>query len=239
MTLLELDRVSKSYNHGARERVALCEVSLKLDAGELVAVWGMRRSGRSTLLRVASGVETPDTGAVRFEGRDLADGPAALDAGIGYCRTSFHPADGRVVLDQVMAGLLARGVPRIQACSLARAALKRTGADGCAGLGPSDLNGGETIRVAVARVLACRPRLLVVDEPTKGVDLLDRDAILLLLRALADEGIAVLASAVSAACLAGADRALTLGEGELHGSMAPELAAVSDLSQRRVLRASA
>jgi ABC-type multidrug transport system ATPase subunit len=239
MTLLELERVSKSFNRGGHERVALRDVSLKLDAGELVAVRGLRRSGRSTLLRVAAGVEMPDSGVVRLDGRDLADGGGTLDPGIGFCRTSFHPTEGRLVIDQVMAGLLARGVPRTLARSQARAALRRTGAEESAARTPSDLNRGEAIRVAIARVLARRPRLLVIDEPTKGVDLLDRDPILLLLRSLADDGLAVFASAVDATCLSGADRALALGEGDLRGSVAPELAAVSDLSQRRVLRASA
>jgi putative ABC transport system ATP-binding protein len=239
MTLLELDGVSKSYNRGARERVALRDVSLKLDPGELVAVWGLRRSGRSTLLRIAAGVEAPDTGVVRLHGHDLAGRDAALDAEVGYCRTTFHPADGHTMLDQVMAVLLARGVSMAMAQSCARVALQRAGVERYAGLGPNNLNGAETVRVAVARALAVQPRLLMIDEPTKGVDLLDRDDIPRLLRSLAEEGIAVLACTGDTACLCGADRALSIGHGELRGSLAPELATVSDLAQQRELRASA
>ncbi len=233
MTLLELDRVSKSYNRRGRERVALHEVSLKLDAGELVSIWGMRRSGRSTLLRVAAGVEPPDVGIVRFDGSDLARrGEDPLGRGVGYCRRTFRPAEGQLILDQMMSGLLACGNASASARSLGRGALERAGVQQCAGLRPSELDSGEAARVAIARVLAFRPRLLVIDEPTKGVDLLDRDNILLLLRSLADDGIAVLASAVDATCLSGADRALSLGEGELRGSQEPELAPVVPL--RRV-----
>ena len=72
MSLLELERVAKRYRDGQLERVVLREVSLDLDGGELAVVWGLRRSGRSTLLRVAAGIEAPDEGVVRFDGRDLA-----------------------------------------------------------------------------------------------------------------------------------------------------------------------
>ena len=79
------------------------DVSLVSSAGELVAVWGRRRSGRSTLLRVAAGVEPPDAGVVRFAGRELT--VAASDRGtpdrIGYCRKIFAPTEGELVLDQL------------------------------------------------------------------------------------------------------------------------------------------
>lgn len=64
--LLELDRVGKCYSHGSLRRQTLHEVSLELDRGELVAVWGLRRSGRSTLLRIAAGIEAPDSGDHAF-----------------------------------------------------------------------------------------------------------------------------------------------------------------------------
>lgn len=230
MTLLELEHVSKRYGRGAGERVALRDVSLELEAGELVAVWGSRRSGRSTLLRVASGVESPDEGLVRFAGGDLA-GPRAdaLGGGIGYCRKAFRPAEGQVILAQIMVNPLARGASPSAARSRAREALERAGVGRCAALGADELDSTEAVRVALARSLALQPRLLVIDEPTKGVDLLDRDGILLLLRSLADEGIAVLMSTSETTCLSGADRALSLSAGELHGRPTLELAPVVPL----------
>ncbi len=70
MSLLELEHVGKSYSRGSH--VALDDLSLAIDPGEMVVVWGERQSGRSTLLRIAAGVETPSEGVVRFDGRDLA-----------------------------------------------------------------------------------------------------------------------------------------------------------------------
>jgi ABC-type multidrug transport system ATPase subunit len=81
----------------------------------------------------------------------------------------------------------------------------------------------------IARALAGRPRLLVIDEPTLGVDLIDRDQILALLRSLADDGTAILTSTDKTAGLAGADQALSVGDGELRGGVTADLAQVVPL----------
>jgi ABC-type sugar transport system ATPase subunit len=233
MTLLELDRVTRHARQGTRERVVLREVSLRLERGELLAIWGARRSGRSTLLRVAAGVDPPDKGVVRFAGRPLhAPGSDVLGSGIGYCQRTLRGSEAREVLDELMLAQLARGVPRSGAREKARAALERTGAERCAAHSVSELDSAETVRVAIARALTLSPSLLVIDEPTKGVDLLERDSILALLRSLANEGIAVLMSAGEATALSGADRALSLADGELRGSVAPELAEVVPLRRQ-------
>jgi ABC-type Mn2+/Zn2+ transport system ATPase subunit len=230
MTLLALEGVGKRYLDGRAEHVVLDEVSLSLQAGELVAVWGMRRSGRSTLLRVAGGIEPPDTGVVRFAGHDLsARGGQALGHGIGYCRCAPRDREGRVVLEELMLGLLARGAGSSAARTRARAALARVGAGDCAGRGLGELDGAEAVRVSLARALALEPALLLIDEPVAGVDLLARDAVLALLRCLADEGIAVLMTVGEATGLSGADRALRIGGGSLGGSVTPELAQVLPL----------
>lgn len=232
MSLLELERVSRRVRHGGRERVLLREVSLELETGELLAVWGARRSGRSTLLRVAAGIEAPDGGTVRFEGRPLRAHGLELGSGIGWCQTASRGCEAHGVLDELLVGQLARGVPRPAARRRARAALERVGAERCAICGVHELDGDQAARVALARALVLAPRLLVIDEPTKGVDLLERDGVLALLRSLADEGIAVLMSAGEAAALSGADRALSLADGQLRGSVAPELGEVVPLRRR-------
>jgi len=228
MSLLELQHVSKCYGR-LNERVALRDVSLQVEVGEMVVVWGLRRSGRSTLLRIAAGIETPDVGVVRFDGCDVGADPGyGLGDGIGYCRKRFAPGEGRLVIDQLITGLIARGVPLSSAVRRARAALERTEIADAATLTPAELDHGEAVRAAIARALAFTPRLLLIDEPTIGVDLLARDGILMLLHSLAQEGTAVLASTGESPGLSGA-RALTLSEGELHGPAAPGLAKVLPL----------
>ena len=230
MSLLELRGVSKSHARGSRRIEILREVSLEIEAGEFVAIWGLRRSGRSTLLSVAAGIDRPDAGAVEFAGQDLnARGVAGLGNGIGYCHHLTGAPSRRKVIDNVRAGLLARGMPVPITQSQAHRALERVGVEQCSELALGDLDAAEAFRVAIATALALQPRLLVVDEPTKGVDLLDRDKLILLLRSLADEGIAVLVSDGDGSGLSDADRTLSLAAGELHGKTTPQIGSVFPL----------
>ena len=234
MTLLEFEHVSKRYGARSHEHVVLHDVSFEVHAGELVAVWGRRGSGRSTLLRLAAGVEPPDSGVVRLQGHDLsARRGDALGERIGYCWRSTRGGEEGVVLDRLTVGQMARGVRPAAAKARAWSALERAGAEHCAALAAHKLDGAESVRVTIARALTLRPSLLVIDEPTRGVDLLDRDQILSLLRSLADEGIGVLASTGESTALSGADRALSLSDGELRGNLAPELAPVVPMHRTR------
>ncbi|MFZ1925537.1 MAG: ATP-binding cassette domain-containing protein [Solirubrobacteraceae bacterium] len=238
MILLELEHVSKRSRRGVRD--ALDDVSLSIDQGELVTVWGERRSGRSTLLRVLAGIETPDAGVVRFAGRDLADrSNDELGEGIGYCRTAFRASAGQHIVDLLAATQLARGRPRSAARSRAWEVLERVAAKECAKRTAEELGGEELVRIAIARALACEPRLLVIDEPTIGVELVARDGILSLLRSIADDGIAVLTSTGEGTGFLGADRVLALHKGKLRGEIAPELAPVTELERHREARGSA
>jgi ABC-type Mn2+/Zn2+ transport system ATPase subunit len=235
MTLLALERVCKRHSDGRSEQVVLEDVSLTLDVGELVAVWGLRRSGRSTLLRIAAGIEPPDTGVVRFAGRDLsARGGEALGHGIGYCKRPLAHGETRVVLDKLMVGPLTRGVTHSDAKARVRAALERVGATECAPLPLKQLDGAEAVRISLARALVLEPTLLLIDEPVTGVDLLERDSILELLRSLADDGIAVLMTVSESTEYTNADRALKIGSSHLVGSVDPELASVHHLPREAI-----
>jgi putative ABC transport system ATP-binding protein len=230
MSLLELKGVGKSYTRRSRRVEVLRNVSLELDAGELVAIWGLRRSGRSTLLAVAAGIDRPDSGAVLFEGKDpTTRGATVLGDGVGYCHQGVGVASGRKVIDYVRAGLLARGVSVPLAHSRAFDALQRVGVEQFNELMLGDLDGAEAVRVAIACALVLGPRVLVIDEPTKGVDLLERDEIVLLLRSLADDGMAILVSDGDGSGLSDADRALTLAGGKLRGRKSPEMGTVLPL----------
>lgn len=232
MSLLELREVTKRYALGRLERVALRSVSLDVHPGELVAIWGLRRSGRSTLLRIAAGIEPPDEGTVRFDGRDLnARGARSLGGAIGFCSTGFNPAHGSTVLDHVAIGRLAHGAGRNASRAAASRVLERVGAGHCMGFDPRELDPAEAVRVGIARALVTEPHLLLLDEPTGGVDLLARDPLLQLLRSLADDGLAVLTTVGEA--VGGTDRMLAIGDGQLRGEAIPANAPVVPLRPRR------
>jgi len=228
MSLLELAHATKRFTSGQRETVALHDVSFALDAGECVAVCGARRSGRTTLLRIVAGILPLDAGTVRFDGHELS-GRSTRNLGveIGWCSPMFDVAQGGSVTDHVAVALLARGVGRTRARARAEAVLARTGASTCANLDPRELHVDELVRAGIARALVTRPRLLLLDEPTHGIDLLERDGILELLRTVADDGAAVLMTASEP--IAGPDRVLTLEAGRLVVPVAEEQAPVVPL----------
>lgn len=225
MSLLRLEGVSKRYRRGRREVVALDDVSLAIEPGELVAVWGMPRSGRTTLLRIAAGLEQPDGGAVRFGDEQLSAGhDDGLAPGIGFVHVGLADA-GEAIVDHVAMPLLARGVAPEHARARALLELERVGAAACAGLQPRELEPTERVRVAVAQALVTGPRLLLVDDPTRHVDLLEREAVLLLVRSIADGSVAVLMTTGEAMGVSGVDRALTISGGVLRSEAGGEVAA--------------
>jgi putative ABC transport system ATP-binding protein len=226
VSLLALEHVSKRYRDGKREHTVLADVELEVREGELVVLYGVRRSGKSTLLRIAAGIERPDAGRVRFAGNVLAAGTGVLGEGIGYVAKHLRSNEERGVIAQVAAPLLARGVGLTAARERARRALAQADGEKAAEALVDELSAGEALRVALARALVLSPALLVIDEPAAGVELSERDGILAQLRSLAGEGTAVLASTAEPSELAGAHRALTLSEGSLRGPALPELAPV-------------
>ncbi|MGB2712253.1 MAG: ATP-binding cassette domain-containing protein [Conexibacter sp.] len=232
MSLLALERVTKRGRCGRRERLVLDDVTLRVEAGELVSVWGVPRSGRTTLLRVAAGLERPDSGAVHFAGRDLAEAPSgALGEGIGFAEPALAIAGGQAILDSVALPLLARDVAPEEARSRAVKMLQRVGAEACAALPACDLDAAELVRVAIAQALVVGPRMLIVDDLTRSVDLLEREPLLALLRTIADDGVAVLMTTGEALGVAGADRVLTIGNGVLRTEVVPAAAPVVRLRE--------
>lgn len=227
MSVLSLEHVSVRHRERDREHQVLTDVDLELGESELVVVYGMRRSGRSTLLRVAAGIQAPDSGTVHFKGRSLSTrGEQTLGHGIGYVTKTLRASEEQAVLQQVASPLLARGIPLDRAQQTARAALARAGAPDATAAVVTELSAAESIRVALARALTLSPSVIVLDEPVAAVELAERDGILATLRLLAAEGTAVLASTGEPSELAGAHRALTLTDGRLRGSTSPQLAPV-------------
>jgi len=230
MSILCLAHVSV-LDRSRQERLLLSDVCLQLDAGEMVGIWGRRGSGRTTLLRIAAGLQSAQAGQVLFADRPLR-GPAPFNGGVAFCGPHFRAGDAWTVQREIVEVQLARGVSRGLARTRARWALERTGAAHCAERRLRTLPAAEATRARLALALTSEPRLVLVDDVIAGVDLAERDAILCLLRSLADEGLAILTSTDEPAALAGCDRALTLSDGCLEGRLTPDLAEVLPL--RRV-----
>ena len=152
MSLLELCEVCMRRAYEGRKVVVLENASLEIDPGELVAVQGLRGSGRTTLLRLAAGIDAPDSGTVCFDGRALdRHGDEILGREIGYCEKSFRTAVGPAAIDEVIVGLLVNGVGREEARTRAREAIERVEGESFAARRISALDSGERIRLAIAQ----------------------------------------------------------------------------------------
>lgn len=190
--LLRLESVSKSYMRGPRELRVLRDVSLDVHAGELVGIYGQRGSGKTTLLRVAAGFETPSGGAVTFDGMNLAglsrSGRARLHREqIGWVERAGPQSRG--LLMRVYVALpLYRPCGPLEAQRRAVVALAKVGAEDAADARWSSLSDTARTLVAIAEALVREPRLLIVDDPTAGLSIIDRERVMGLLRSAAEDG---------------------------------------------------
>jgi predicted ABC-type transport system involved in lysophospholipase L1 biosynthesis ATPase subunit len=219
--LLSLRKVRLHYWRGRRHVVrVLEEVSLGVGAGEVVCVWAQRGQGKTTLLRVAAGLERPGDGRVLFEGCDvweMADEQRAqlLGGGIGWVERVAPEAVDAPVLRHVALPVLHAG-GRGETDARALGALERVGASGCAEHVWGSLSELERARVALARGIVHEPRLLVADDLTTMLSAREADGVVELLASLARErSVGVLASVSDLSSTTWSDRVATLFGGEL------------------------
>ena len=173
--MLELVDVTKRY-HGASEEVhAVDGLTLGVNPGEMVALHGPSGSGKTTLLLMIAALLQPDSGAVRYDGRDLASLSERQISeyqlrDIGFIYQRFRLMPRASALENAARKLLVGGMRMREAQERAKPWLERVGLGERIGHTPSEMSGGECQRVAIARVLACEPRLILADEPTGNLD---------------------------------------------------------------------
>ena len=191
-SVLSFERVWKSYPQpGGAELHAVQDLSLDVEAGQVIAIVGRSGSGKSTFLHLAAGIDEPTRGEVRLAGRPLSrasDRERALARRdqVGLVFQFFHLLSHLTVRENVALPAIVAGEPRRSWAARADELLDRVGLLSRAGDAVPNLSGGEQQRVAIARALLRRPRLLLADEPTGSLDDETGRKVLDLMRKLAD-----------------------------------------------------
>jgi len=160
--------VDRCYVRGGVEVGAVRGVSCAVEPGLLVALTGPSGSGKTTLLHLLAGLDRPTGGVVAWPG--LGGTPEGRPGVVGVVFQGPSLIPTLDVLENVTLPLLLAGVSELTAIGQASAALDRVRVGGLAGKLPEEISGGQAQRVAIARVLASRPRLILADEPTGQLD---------------------------------------------------------------------
>ncbi|CAM2799159.1 methionine ABC transporter ATP-binding protein [Dolosigranulum pigrum] len=183
--MIELKNVSKVFSDGTQEIVAVDDVSLHIDEGEIFGIIGYSGAGKSTLVRTLNGLEQPTSGSITVAGKELSrlSGKQLRQSRqkIGMIFQHFNILWSRTVVENIMFPLEIAGVPKKDRLERAQELVRLVGLDGREGAYPSELSGGQKQRVGIARALANDPDVLLCDEATSALDPKTTDDVLELL----------------------------------------------------------
>lgn len=219
--ILRITGVTHGYGTGQTGVRALSDVSLRVCAGELVAVMGPSGSGKSTLLGIAGGLERPHAGSVEVNGTPLAGLDAAGLAqlrrrSVGFVFQRYNLIPLLTARENVSLPLELDRWPARHSSKATDDALALIGMPEHGDSYPEELSGGQQQRIAIARAVAGTPRLILADEPTGALDSVTGDTVIRMLRNRVDEGAAAIVVTHDARLAGWADRVLTLEDGVLH-----------------------
>ena len=228
MSALELRNVSKVYGEGANEVHALRGVDLSVDAGALVAVMGPSGSGKSTLLTIAGSLEVPSGGEVLIDGVTVSamsrnDRARLRRRSIGYVFQDFNLLAGLSALENVCLPMELDGIGARKARTAGMEALEELGLTDRASSFPDELSGGERQRVAIARAVVGDRHLLLADEPSGALDSANAEAVIRLIRAACQRGVAGVVVTHDAQLASWADRVVFLRDGRVVDQTMPPL----------------
>ena len=173
--ILRTEGLGKTYGNGPERTIALDSVSLKIARGKLLALYGPSGSGKTTLLFLLGGLDKPTSGKIYFNGVEVTSmNERRLSRlrrnAIGFVFQNYNLVDELTALENVMLTMMFEGKPDVERRDRAEELLRQVGIAGKERRRPSQLSAGEQQRVAVARAVANRPGLVLMDEPTGNLD---------------------------------------------------------------------
>ena len=223
---VRVEGASRSFHSGGGTVHAVSEVSLEVPAGQFLALVGRSGSGKTTLLNLIAGLDRPDTGRI-FIGEDevSAFGESELTRlrrhTLGFVFQSFGLLPLLSAAENIELALRIAGAGLRERNERTRELLELVGLTRRASHRPYELSGGEQQRVAVARALANRPRVVIADEPTGELDSATGAQIFGLLRSVADAGVTIIAATHDPFVIQHVDRVEELSDGRLLPPSAP------------------
>lgn len=218
--LVEAEGLCRHYRVGGRIVTALEDVSLRIDAGDYVAITGPSGSGKTTLMKLLGCLDTASAGHYRLDGIEVSgltpDHLASTrNRVLGFLFQSFMLLPQSTALENVELPLAYAGVPRLERRRRAREALARVGLADREDHRPARLSGGEQQRVALARAVINRPKLLLADEPTGALDRTSADEVIGLFAELNRVGVTIVLVTHDMTVAAHAVRVLRFRHGRL------------------------
>ena len=187
--IVQIRQLTKSYRRGGQVVSVLTNISFDINSGEFIALMGPSGSGKSTLLNLIAGIDKPDSGSLKVNGRDIATLSEAeladwRAANVGFIFQFYNLMPVLTAFENVELPLLLTRLSRDQRQERVELALSMVGLTDRVEHYPSELSGGQQQRVAIARAFITDPAILVADEPTGDLDRASADDILAMLQRL-------------------------------------------------------
>jgi ABC-type lipoprotein export system ATPase subunit len=196
--IVHLTGIRKEYVSGKGKTVALDHLDLTVPAGESLAIVGPSGSGKTTLLQIIGGLDKPSNGTVEIAGKQInnlhdKDLSEFRNKTIGFVFQFFNLQDYFTAKENVALPLLLARIPAPEAMNRAEELLHQVGLADRMNHTPKTMSGGEMQRVAVARALANKPKLILADEPTGNLDAENAERVMNLFTEIANQGISIIA----------------------------------------------
>ena len=219
--LIELKNVSKKFKDKTEEIIILNKISIKLPANKLVALTGPSGSGKSTLIHLLALLDTPEQGEYNIltSGNlfsyDEKQKSNYRKKNLSIVFQNFNLISDLTALENVMLPNLYLGEKKNNSLNLAKSLLKRVGLDNRLFHRPGELSGGEQQRVAIARSLINKPKLILADEPTGSLDTKNADNILDVLKSIKDDKTLIIFATHNRSLVNKSDLELTISNGNV------------------------
>ena len=216
--VVRLDNVCRSFQQGARTIEVLKNISLDVEAGESVGILGPSGSGKSTMLHIVGLLEPPDSGHVFLGGRKTNsmkdyDKTILRRQYLGFVYQFHHLLSEFSAIENVILPQIIAGSAKHEARARSKLLLEKVGLAARSAHKPGQLSGGEQQRIAIARALANKPRLIIADEPTGNLDVSTAEKVTdVLLEILSSEAVGAIVATHNPRLVERLDRAVSLSE---------------------------